>query len=147
MAAIVQEISEIANLPIVGVDVGQAFATKGSGAFTQLNIVGSEINTFGTQANDLRTEVNSARDTVITQAGLANTARVGAEGAKNDAVVAKNDAVVAKNDAEIYAVTCAIYANIGWAGFTISDGELYVNYIDGVTSAPSLVDGEFIITY
>lgn len=49
--------------------------------------------------------------------------------------------------AEASALTAAAYANIQWGSFYLSDGDLVVSYVNGATSIPSLVDGDFIITY
>lgn len=47
----------------------------------------------------------------------------------------------------VNATAAAAYANIQWASFGTIDGELNVTFLDGATSTPSIVDGDFIITY
>lgn len=66
---------------------------------------------------------------------------------KNSAESAMVTAVSKASEAVASAVIAGAYANINWAGFSVSDGELIVTYANGLTSTPSLVDGEFIITY
>jgi hypothetical protein len=56
-------------------------------------------------------------------------------------------AEAAAQQAEQSAIVASAYANINWGGFTVTDGDLIVSYANGATSIPSLVDGEFIITY
>jgi hypothetical protein len=58
-----------------------------------------------------------------------------------------NLAIDAANSATNSAQVAAACTNIEWAGFSISDGDLIVTYANGATSIPSLVNGEFIITY
>lgn len=38
-------------------------------------------------------------------------------------------------------------ASIDFASFTLEDGELNIGYFDPTASTPSIIDGEFIITY
>lgn len=45
------------------------------------------------------------------------------------------------------AVVCAAYNSVDYAGFTVLDGDLLVLVTDVATATPSLVDGEFILTY
>ena len=56
-------------------------------------------------------------------------------------------AIEAKNSALVSSLVVNAYSNLDWAGFHLVDGELNVEYFDNATSTPSLVDGEFIITY
>ena len=50
-------------------------------------------------------------------------------------------------ETENYAEIVMAVANIDFANFEIVDGELLTTYIDSATSTPSIVDGEFVITY
>ena len=80
----------------------------------------------------------------------AATASAAAISAASSAASAAADALSADSDAASAASSALIsaaYANMEWAGFSLSDGELIVSYTSGATSLPSLVDGEFIITY
>jgi hypothetical protein len=58
-----------------------------------------------------------------------------------------NAAILASNSAQVDSLVVSAYGNLDWAGFIYNDGELIVNYFNSSTSTPSLVDGEFIITY
>lgn len=78
-----------------------------------------------------------------TASAAATSATASALSASTDALSADADA----NSAQSSALIAAAYANMEWAGFSLSDGELVVTYTSGATSLPSLVDGEFIITY
>ena len=53
----------------------------------------------------------------------------------------------AASDALASSLLVNAYGNIDWAGFTIIDGELVIEYFNSSTSIPSLVDGELILTY
>lgn len=80
----------------------------------------------------------------------AATASLAATSASTDAAIASAAATSASADAATAisaATTAAAYANMEWASFAVSDGDLIVSYVSGATSLPSLVDGEFIITY
>ena len=50
-------------------------------------------------------------------------------------------------ETENYAEIVMAVANIDFAGFEIVDGELLAAYIDSATGTPSIIDGEFVITY
>ena len=63
--------------------------------------------------------------------------------AANSAAAAATSLAETENHAEIVMAV----ANIDFANFEIVDGELLTTYIDSATSTPSIVDGEFVITY
>ena len=70
--------------------------------------------------------------------------------AKYHALAAANSATEAASslaETENYAEIVMSVANIDFANFEIVDGELLAAYIDSATSVPSIVDGEFVITY
>ena len=65
-------------------------------------------------------------------------------------MAAANSATAAASslaETENYAEIVMSVANIDFANFEIVDGELLTTYIDSATSTPSIVDGEFVITY
>lgn len=57
------------------------------------------------------------------------------------------EAIDAATAAANSAIVCAAYASVDYAGFAVSDGDLLVLATDVATATPSLVDGEFILTY
>ena len=70
--------------------------------------------------------------------------------AKHYALAAANSATAAATslaETENYAEIVMAVANIDFANFEIVDGELLTTYTDSATSTPSIVDGEFVITY
>lgn len=70
--------------------------------------------------------------------------------AKHHALAAANSATAAAaslTETEGYAEIVMSVANIDFANFEIVDGELLTTYVDSATSTPSIVDGEFVITY
>lgn len=74
-------------------------------------------------------------DVVLTHADVVTT------------IAQANAAILASNNAKVASLITSAYGNIDWAGFVYNDGELLVNYFSSSASTPSLVDGEFIITY
>ena len=46
-----------------------------------------------------------------------------------------------------YAETIIAMTNIDFGGFSVVNGELLTTYVDLANSVPSIVDGEFVITY
>ena len=46
-----------------------------------------------------------------------------------------------------YTETIIAVTNIDFGGFNVVDGELLTTYVDLESSVPSIVDGEFVITY
>lgn len=74
-------------------------------------------------------------DVVLTHADVVTT------------IAQANAAILASNNAQVASLITSAYGNIDWAGFVYNDGELLVNYFSSSASTPSLVDGEFIITY
>ena len=70
--------------------------------------------------------------------------------AKYHALAAASSATAAAaslTETESHAEIVMSVANIDFANFEIVDGELLAAYIDSATSTPSIVDGEFVITY
>ena len=155
MATITQEISELSNtlssVPEAGhrgIDTRTNFVTKQetyqdhqrdilqpeyNASITELNTMKDELNTFATQTNAVRDEVN--------------TFKSDAETAKNIATNKALEASVSANSALGSSIVVNAYGNLDWAGFYISDGELVVDYFNSNDSTPSIVDGDFILTY
>ena len=121
----------------------------------------SDINTVSTNITSIIINATNILD-INTVASISANVTIVAGSITNVSTVAANVAdinLVATNIAEILladdyaaqaansALVAAAYANMEWAGFSLSDGELIVSYTSGATSLPSLVDGEFIITY
>lgn len=79
-------------------------------------------------------------DRATTQAGLSETS---ANNSENFALDSANSA----NESALSAVASAASANISYADFQVTDGDLIVGYYDPAISVPSIVDGDFIITY
>lgn len=80
----------------------------------------------------------------------AQLAQTSATSASLDSSLSQTAAINAQgyaNSALSSSIIAAAYANMEWASFSVTDGELIVSYTSGATSVPSLVDGEFIITY
>lgn len=121
----------------------------------------SDINTISTNISSIITDATNILD-INTVASISTDVTTVSGANANISTVATNIVgvnLVANNMAEVLladdyaaqaansALVSAAYANMDWAGFSLSDGELIVSYTSGATSLPSLVDGEFIITY
>jgi hypothetical protein len=97
------------------------------------------LNNYVSSVLDNQTIIDAAAATAI----YASSAQASANIATSQASIA----VTYGNNAMAYALVAAAYANMDWAGFSVMEGDLIVSYTDGATSLPSLVDGDFIITY
>ena len=91
MADITQDVGQITNIPVAGVDVGEQFATKGVSAFNQLNDRATEMNTQAEQMNIVKDEVNDSRDATISNATTATEQATIATAQANIAVSATNN--------------------------------------------------------
>ncbi len=98
------------------------------------------------QFNSTATTINEKEASAVVAAENAASAQVVAT---QKATISADQAAIAINSATsalVSANTCAAYANMQWAGFSIVDGELITIVTDASVSTPSIVDGEFIIT-
>lgn len=107
--------------------------------YDQFDVIVWTLNNFISSVLDNQTIIDAAAATAV-YASSAQQAAV-------TAVAQASQAQASQSAALSYSLISAAYANMEWAGFSVSDGELIVSYTDGATSLPSLVDGDFIITY
>jgi len=131
--------------------------TKASEASTSASDALSYRNSAQGYASNALANANISTDnatTATTQAGIATTKAGEALASKNSAEASATtattkaiEAVVSASNAQASALIVNAYANLDWAGFTVSDGELIVEYFNSSLSTPSLVDGELILTY
>lgn len=91
--------------------------------------------------------VGPVSEQIALDAALASSSATSASSSATAAINAQISASGSASSALSSATIAAAYANMEWANFSLSDGELIVGYTSGATSIPSLVDGEFIITY
>lgn len=75
-------------------------------------------------------------DGISTLGDKVNQVTVKAQEASDAAMSATNSAIV-----------CAAFASVDYAGFSVVEGDLLCIVTDVATAIPSLVDGEFILTY
>ena len=99
--------------------------------------------TFQGYVSDALANANIATDKATEASASAKSASTSATTATTQAGIA----IAQASNASASAVAASAYANINWAGFSVADGELIANYANGLTSTPSIVDGDFIITY
>ena len=107
--------------------------------YDQYNSIVWTLNNFISSVLDNQSILDAAAATALNASIAQESAVIATEQASqslSNSSIAQSSAIVA-----------SAYANINWAGFSLSDGELVVTYADALTSIPSLVDGEFIITY
>lgn len=107
--------------------------------YDQYDAIVWTLNNFVSSVLDNQSIIDAAAATAI----YASNAQSSADIATQQATQASASASSAASSAFI----SAAYANLDWAGFSLSDGDLIVSYVDGATSIPSLSDGEFILTY
>lgn len=107
--------------------------------YDQYDAIVWTLNNFVSSVLDNQSIIDAAAATATYAASAQNSASI--------ATTQANIAVSAGASAQNSALVAAAYANIQWAGFTVSDGDLIVTYTSGATSVPSLVDGDFLITY
>lgn len=150
VASIATQLQEIVdtvvpNLPeILLADDNAITATTQAGiATTQAGVATTKASEAATSAGNALTSENNAEAAETNALSYKNSA----ESARDIAVASKDTAVTKAGEASTSAVVASAYANINWAGFSIDDGELIVTYANGLTSTPSIVDGDFIITY
>jgi len=105
----------------------------------QFDVVIWTLNNFVSSILDNQSILDAAAATAVNAASALSSATIATSQA--------NIAITSGSNAHAYALACAAYANMDWAGFSVVDGDLYASYTTGATSLPSLVDGEFIITY
>lgn len=91
---------------------------------------------------------NKAEDSVVADGEYsAKHYSLKAKDEKLEATIQAGIAAEQARNASASAVVASAYTNINWAGFSVADGELIVAYASSLTSTPSIVDGDFIITY
>ncbi len=124
-----------------GIDANDIFVTKQETYqdFQRTNLQ-PQLENFRTQANELSTSVNALSQNVDTKTlevntntDLATSAALAAQGFADSALASS--------------IVVNAYGNVDWAGFSVSDGDLIVDYFDSNNSVPSIVDGDFILTY
>lgn len=103
-------------------------------------------NEFVVSIMDTQAAIDASYETAFS-AAAAQASAIDAASRASTAVQSSRQSQESANIATNAAIVASAYANMDWAGFAVSDGELIVSYADGATSLPSLVDGEFIISY
>lgn len=130
--------------PVILSASGKARVFLGYGQYNiilkdQYDAVVWTLNNYVSSVLDNQTIIDAAAATAVYAANAQASAAI----ATSQAAIA----VTYGNNALEYALVAASYANMEWAGFTVNNGDLIVSYTDGAASLPSLVDGDFIITY
>lgn len=108
----------------------------------QIVVLSQRIDELVLLQENIETIVNSGTY-ALSASTSATSAASSADQSAQSAMSAETQAIIATEKAQIVQAL----ANIDWVGFDIVDGELVVTTADGSSATPSLVDGEFIITY
>ncbi|MCK9372573.1 MAG: hypothetical protein M0P91_05205 [Sulfuricurvum sp.] len=121
-------------------DAANAMAQALPNFINEANLLIGVVSTKEATVIAKASEVSANAITVATKASevSANTTT-----AINKAAAAASEAANALNAA----AACAALTNIAFGGFSVVDGELIVAYNSALVSIPSIVDGEFIITF
>jgi hypothetical protein len=101
---------------------------------SQVALATTQSNTATTGANTATTQANAAASSASNALASANTATTQASNASQSA-----------NSTAILLANAGSMLGINFGAFTMTDGELTVTHLS--TSTPSLVNGEFILTY
>ena len=138
-----------ANAAIATTKAAEALASANASQDSRLV---SDANKTATNADVLLTHadvVTTHADVVLTGNDVETTnSNVILTGL--DVLTTHADVVLTHADVDTVSAQALIinaYGNIEWAGFSTVDSELIVSYFDSATSVPSIVDGDFIITY
>jgi hypothetical protein len=76
-----------------------------------------------------------------------NSKIVEASTSSQTATTKAGEASTSAQTAKSYSDVLSAYGNVDWASFIYNDGELIVSYFSTSSFTPSIVDGEFILTY
>lgn len=149
--SVYQIVVELPTLPPAGkygiqveddfVAAQEAFQDKLTNEYQQ------SLNVFKKQANLLANDVNNKSLQVSTDKNASALSATSASTSKEAAKLAATQAIAAKNDITGASEEVLALSGIDFGSFSVANGELIVGYFDPTASIPSIVDGEFIITY
>lgn len=129
-------------------------ATEASASATSASNSATTATNQATIATNKASEASASEASALSSKNASALSEANAKASETNAAISEQvarvkaqEAVVSASNAEASALTAGAYANIEWGGFSVADGELMVSYVNGLTSLPSLVDGDFIITY
>ena len=106
-----------------------------------------EIDSIGQEMNAVISEVNIKAIAVDGNSQQSSQDAINAEQSALEAETLRNEVMQMKSEISNSQNIVNAFTNIDFGGFSINDGDLIVDYFDNAYSVPSLVDGEFIITY
>ena len=106
-----------------------------------------EIDSIGQEMNAVISEVNIKAIAVDGNSQQSSQDAINAEQSALETQTLRNEVMQMKSEISNSQNIVNAFTNIDFGGFSINDGDLIVDYFDNAYSVPSLVDGEFIITY
>ena len=106
----------------------------------EIDSIGQEIDAVGQEVNIKAIAVDGNTQLTAQNATNAGQSAIEAQTLRNEVMQMKSEISNSQNIVNAF-------TNIDFGGFSINDGDLIVDYFDNAYSVPSLVDGEFIITY
>lgn len=113
----------------------------------EMNSRMQEIDAIGQEMNTVAEEVDIRAIAVDGNTQLTSQNAINAGQSAQDAQNLRNEVLLMKSEIENSQNIVNAFTNIDFGGFSVNDGDLIVDYFDNAYSVPSLVDGEFIITY
>jgi len=140
-----------------GTNMLSAQASANASAISETNASNSEIasqnsasiaTTQASNASNSASIASSSASNASNSATSASTSASKALTSEINSATSASSAAISANNALSSSLVLNAYNNLDWAGFTVnSNSELLVDIFNGATSTPSLVDGDFIITY
>ena len=145
-----------------------AASTSASNAASSAASASSSASAANTSAGNASTSATNAASSASAASTSASNAASSASNAASSSILANDWAVKisgpvaggeysakyhalaaedSREQTQGYAETIIAVTNIDFGGFSIVDGELLTTYVDLGNSVPSIVDGEFVITY
>ena len=119
-----------------------------------IDVRNQEMNSRMQEIDSIGQEINIVADEIDTRAiAVDGNTQLTAQNATNagqsalEAQTLRNEVMQMKSEIANCQNIVNAFTNIDFGGFSVTDVELIVDYFDNAYSVPSLVDGEFIITY
>lgn len=113
----------------------------------EMNSRMQEIDSIAQEMNAVVDNVNEKAIEIDGNSQQSNQDAINAGQSALEAETLRNEVLQMKSELENSQNIVNAYTNIDFGGFSVNDGDLIVDYFDNAYSVPSLVDGEFIITY
>ena len=121
--------------------------TSANSATTSATSAAASASAASTSASNAATSASSATASAVLAGDWAIKINGPVTGGEYSAKYHAQAAEDSREQVLGYAETIIAMTNIDFGGFSVVDGELLTTYVDLANSVPSIVDGEFVITY